>query len=579
MTDQVAPTNRPLFRSIRAASSISLAALLLFGCALLQTAKAAGETRTISFYHTHTKENLTITYKVNGRYDPEALKKLDHFMRDWRENRPIRMDPELIDLLWEVHRETGAREPISVVCGYRSPETNSMLRRRSSGVAKASQHMLGKAIDFFIPGVSTDELRAAGLRAQRGGVGYYGSSFVHMDTGSVRHWPRMPDAQVAKILAKGQLASHNATDDRSTRRVSVAEAQVTSSGTPSSAPSFLSKLFGGGDDHETDAETGAANAAEPVQTASAAPKIARATMAARAPDKPAVAPEPRREKLGAIPMPQAKPVRAETYQVASAGSVPAKTAGFQVASATSTPVRLENVKVAQAPSPLPVRAESDASDKNAAPVRPAHAASLVGRENLSANDVINDRGYWQGLPSTDASDTSQSTVTRSTPATRRAAADKVATANVAPWPIADRGNDRAPSVGALGYAPQAAPTAARMPPATHNRVAAAANPESTLPPPVIERKGPDIVQVGDRFNDPWVRAMMVSPSAQRFMKTTLYGSQDFRSLGPLLAKPAAVLSSKFVDDPMNGMSTEKFGGSAVAFTPTINFLPRTASLR
>ena len=94
-----------------------------------------------------------------------------------------------------------------------------------------------------------------------------------------------------------------------------------------------------------------------------------------------------------------------------------------------------------------------------------------------------------------------------------------------------------------------------------------------------ERKGPDVVQVGDRFNDPWMRAMMVSPSAQRFMKTTLYGTQDFRGLGSLLAKPAAVLSMKFVDDPMNGMSTEKFGGSAVAFTPSISFVPRTASLR
>jgi hypothetical protein len=326
-----------------------------------------------------------------------------------------------------------------------------------------------------------------------------------------------------------------------------------------------------------------------VQTAPAAPKIARAAMAARAPDKPAVvaaAPEPRREKIGAIPMPQAKPVRSETYQVASAGSVPVKPAGFEVASAASTPVRVESVKVAQAPSPLPVRAETDSPSKGVAPVRPAQAASLVGRSNPSANDVINDRGYWQGLPSTDTADAGQTTVARSAPGSRRAANEKVATASVAPWPIADRGNDRAPSVGALGYAPQTAPTVARTQPAAagNSRVAAVSPDarrvdETALQPSVTERKGPDIVQVGDRFNDPWVRAMMVSPSAQRFMKTTLYGSQDFRSLGPLLAKPASVLSAKFVDDPMNGMSTEKFGGSAVAFTPTISFLPRTASLR
>ena len=123
------------------------------------------------------------------------------------------MDPHLIDLLWEVHREVGAKEPIWVVCGFRSPETNSMLRRRSSGVAQHSQHMLGKAIDFYIPGVPLEQLRAAGLRAQRGGVGYYptsGAPFVHLDTGSVRHWPRMSEEQLASVLSKGQLNSRYA---------------------------------------------------------------------------------------------------------------------------------------------------------------------------------------------------------------------------------------------------------------------------------------------------------------------------------------------------------------------------------
>ena len=416
------------------------------------------------------------------------------------------------------------------------------------------------------------------------------SAFVHMDTGSVRHWPRMPEAQVAKILSKGQLASHNASDDRSTRRVSVAEAQVTRSGTPSSMPSFLSKLFGGGDDHENDAEATAA-AAAPAETAPAAPKIARAAMAARAPDKPAIvaaAPEPRREKAVAVPMPQAKPVRAETYQVASAGSVPVKLANHEVASATSTPIRSESFQVAQASSPLPVRAETDTPASGVSPVRPAQAANSVGRSNMSANDVITDRGYWQGLPSNDTADAGQTTVARSASAARRATGEKVATANVAPWPVADRGNERAPGVGALSYAAQPASTVARtLPSSAGNTRVAAVNPDASVGArradepglSATERKGPDVVQVGDRFNDPWVRAMMVSPSAQRFMKTTLYGTQDFRGLGSLLAKPAAVLSMKFVDDPMNGMSTEKFGGSAVAFTPSISFVPRTASLR
>src|SRR5437868_5943109 len=179
------------------------------------------------------------------------------------------MDPHLIDLLWEVHREVGSKEAIWVVCGYRSPETNSMLRRRSSGVAQFSQHMLGKAIDFYIPGVSLEQLREAGLRAQRGGVGFYptsGSPFVHMDTGSVRHWPRMPEAQLAGVLAKGQLASRSASDARGTQ---IARGDIQSSGRKSA--SFLAKLFGGGKDEEEDAET----AAQPAPVVAAAkPKIA-----------------------------------------------------------------------------------------------------------------------------------------------------------------------------------------------------------------------------------------------------------------------------------------------------------------
>ena len=209
-----APSARSRLASLGYCSSIA-ALLVFFGCHSLQNAVAEGETRTISFHHIHTGEDLTITYKVNGRYDEAALAKINMVLRDWREEQPIKMDPQLIDLLWEVHRETGSKEPIWVVCGYRSPSTNSMLRKHSSGVAKFSQHMLGKAVDFYIPGVSLDQLRAAGLRAQRGGVGYYptsGSPFVHLDTGSVRHWPRMPEPQLAAVLAKGQLTSHNASD-------------------------------------------------------------------------------------------------------------------------------------------------------------------------------------------------------------------------------------------------------------------------------------------------------------------------------------------------------------------------------
>src|SRR5439155_661543 len=126
------------------------------------------------------------------------------------------------------------------------PETNAMLRRRSSGVAQFSQHMLGKAIDFYIPGVSLEQLREAGLRAQRGGVGFYptsGAPFVHMDTGSVRHWPRMPEAQLASVLSKGQLGSASGSDGSQRSRM----------------PGLLARLFGVGRDEAQDAATAAAS--------------------------------------------------------------------------------------------------------------------------------------------------------------------------------------------------------------------------------------------------------------------------------------------------------------------------------
>ena len=109
----------------------SLAALACVLGVGLKPAAAENDTRTISMHHLHTGENLTITYKRNGRYDEEALKKLNWLLRDWRAGRDTKMDPRLIDTLWDVSRELNVRGPIQIVCGYRSPGTNAMLRRRA----------------------------------------------------------------------------------------------------------------------------------------------------------------------------------------------------------------------------------------------------------------------------------------------------------------------------------------------------------------------------------------------------------------------------------------------------------------
>lgn len=180
-------------------------ALLTLASAPVQDAAAFGETRSLSFFHTHTRESLTVTFRRNGRFEEQALSQLNWFLRDWRVDKPAQMDPRLFDILWDVYRESGSSQPINIISAYRSPETNSALRRRSSGVADNSQHMLGKAMDIRLPDVETGRLRAIAMKMQYGGVGYYPSSaFVHVDTGNVRAWPRMTQQQLAQLFPDGK---------------------------------------------------------------------------------------------------------------------------------------------------------------------------------------------------------------------------------------------------------------------------------------------------------------------------------------------------------------------------------------
>jgi uncharacterized protein YcbK (DUF882 family) len=179
----------------------------IFVVAMLAASVEASQIRALKIYHMHTHEKETIVFKRNGRYDPAGLKKLNYILRDWRRNEEVRMDPRLFDLIWEVYQKSGSNDYIHVVCGYRAPETNAMLRSRSKGVAEKSQHILGKAMDFFIPDVSLRKLREIGMKFQVGGVGFYptsGSPFVHMDVGGVRAWPRMPRAELARLFPDGK---------------------------------------------------------------------------------------------------------------------------------------------------------------------------------------------------------------------------------------------------------------------------------------------------------------------------------------------------------------------------------------
>jgi uncharacterized protein YcbK (DUF882 family) len=171
------------------------------------TAAGQSEERTISFYHIHTQERLTVTYKRDGRYIPEAMAKINYIMRDWRKNQVKEIAPATIDLAWEMHEELGSKEPINIICGFRSADTNEMLRKTVGGQAKQSQHITGKAIDITFPDIPLKKMRYSALIRERGGVGYYPTSgipFVHVDTGNVRMWPRMPRAELALLFPNGR---------------------------------------------------------------------------------------------------------------------------------------------------------------------------------------------------------------------------------------------------------------------------------------------------------------------------------------------------------------------------------------
>ncbi len=146
----------------------------------------------LRFFQTHTGERLDVVYRRGDQYIPEALDKLDHYLRDHRTGDVHHFDPRLFDLLYDLTASLGdSGGEIDVICGYRTPWSNEFLRTRNphTGVAQHSLHMQAEAIDIRLPGISTSELRDAALLLHRGGVGYYRSSdFVHVDVGRVRHW-------------------------------------------------------------------------------------------------------------------------------------------------------------------------------------------------------------------------------------------------------------------------------------------------------------------------------------------------------------------------------------------------------
>jgi uncharacterized protein YcbK (DUF882 family) len=506
--------------------------LLLMGAGSVHDATALNETRTLSFHHTHSDEDLTVTFKRDGRYDEEALKQLNHYLRDWRSQDQTVMDRHLFDILWEVYRDVDAKQPIQIISSYRSPATNAMLRRRSSGVARFSQHMLGHAMDFYIPGVPLEQIRFAGLRLQRGGVGFYptsGSPFVHLDTGSIRHWPRMTHDQLAKVFPDGRTV-HVPTDGVPLKGFELARADIEKRGSGDDAatvskPSFFASLFKGKSSDDDDEAGSRAVNEKPASTSVTA--AAKSTDAKSADAKSA---DP-------VPMPRAKPQFAAAFQLASADAGVAQPAKSK---------------------------QSVAAPAEQKPQTPA--------------DIIDARGFWGDAPATP---------TQASPAQVAAIKAREAVAAADPQPTASI----AAAYQAMAYAP-----AASSPVDRNNIVAASAPiPRSIRPAPrnaaaateinSVAAKSPQGAGVATstrlsagRGNDLWMRIMMLAPSAST-MSVTMLGDVDMTQMRGFFVKPQAAIAMSFSGDPMMGMSCDRFAGSAITTLEITSFVLRTASLR
>lgn len=152
-------------------------------------ANASLGVKRIALRNLHTPESLDLEFFREGAYVPGALAAVQVLLRDYRNGEQHPIDPPLLDYLHDVAQRLGVEPVFHVISGYRSPQTNALLRERSSGVARHSLHLEGRAIDVRLAGVDCADLADRALGLSRGGVGYYRKSdFVHLDTGAFRTW-------------------------------------------------------------------------------------------------------------------------------------------------------------------------------------------------------------------------------------------------------------------------------------------------------------------------------------------------------------------------------------------------------
>jgi hypothetical protein len=372
----------------------------------------------------------------------------------------------------------------------------------------------------------------------------------------------MTNAQLARVLSNGRTKQASSSPSQSSP-----DAPGSAGIDAASAPkrSLLAALFGGGKDEEEDRE--AASAASAPTQAHRAGAAAVAAAGAKS-----------HRRGGAAHEPNARPATADAAR-------PAQPKTFALASAP------------------------------ASPARPAHVPQASGPVALSASDAIATRGFWAASPSGEPAAPPrppaeiQTASAGPVPVSREPpgqGTEPEVTGSIAPW-LARPGEavDRVPPELALAYAAQLDPPASRLltPRAAPMGASAERAAAAGLEPSAAEASSLTVakktlarlpsgkqpsrpptssgsavrVAAGMRFDDPWLRAMMLAPSLQTSMTATPYGEPDYHQLRPLMLKPMTTVMMTFSDDPYPGMTTERFRGGAVVFLATVTF-QRTASL-
>jgi hypothetical protein len=386
--------------------------------------------------------------------------------------------------------------------------------------------MLGHAMDFFIPGIPLEQIRFAGLRLQRGGVGFYptsGSPFVHLDTGSIRHWPRMNHDQLARVFPNGRTV-HVPSDGNPLPGYELAKAEIERRGNDDassiSKPSLLASLFKGKSNDEDDEGGPVLSNKRPVTMAAAAP--------AKSPDPVAV--------------PRSKPSLAATIQLASADA--------QVIPAA---------KPAKPPAPAIAKAEPK-------PETPS--------------DIINARGFWGDAPAV-AKQASPEQVAALRARQAVGGGEPQSTASIS---ASFQALAYAPAALPQGERANVVTASAPMPrmvrPASPARNPMAVNNITTVVPKGAQGAVATSTRLSSatRGSDVWMRAMILTPTTTR-MSVAAMGEPDLTLMRSYFVKPQMAVAMTFADDPLLGLVCDQFTGTAVATLATQSFVLRTASLR